>query len=162
MNTDRIEKQIRLRASRARVWRALADPAEFGTWFGMKVEGEFAAGATVRAVIAPTKVDAEVAKAQQAFEGTPFDLTIVEVTPERRFAFRWLPFAVERGVDYSGEPSTLVEFEIEEADGGVLLKVTESGFDAISPQRRAKAFADNEAGWSMMVQVIDKYVGDER
>ena len=45
--TDRIERKILLRAPRSRVWRALTDSAEFGTWFGVKVEGAFAPGATV-------------------------------------------------------------------------------------------------------------------
>ena len=31
--TDRIEKRIFLRASRERVWRAISDSREFGTWF---------------------------------------------------------------------------------------------------------------------------------
>ena len=37
--TDRIEKQIRLSVPRARVWRALTDPREFGQWFGVKLGG---------------------------------------------------------------------------------------------------------------------------
>jgi len=48
MNTDRIEKKVLLHAPRARVWRALSDSAEFGTWFGVKFDGPFAPGACVR------------------------------------------------------------------------------------------------------------------
>ena len=33
---DRIEKTIMLRAPRARVWQALTNADEFGSWFGMK------------------------------------------------------------------------------------------------------------------------------
>ena len=33
MSADRIEKKIVLRAPRSRVWRAIADAEEFGTWF---------------------------------------------------------------------------------------------------------------------------------
>src|SRR6266536_2863677 len=44
-STDRIEKKILLRATRARVWRALTDPAQFGAWFGAKMPpGSFAPG----------------------------------------------------------------------------------------------------------------------
>ena len=47
--TDRIEKRIVLRAPRARVWRALSDPREFGAWFGVDLEGaSFAVGAAVK------------------------------------------------------------------------------------------------------------------
>ena len=158
MNTDHIEKKVLLRASRERVWRAPADSTEFGTWFGMKFDGPFAPGACMRGVISPTTVDAEVANAQKEYEGMPFEITIERMEPERLFSFRWHPFAVERGVDYSAEPTTLVAFELEEATGGIMLTVTESGFDRIPLARRAKAFAANEGGWGMVVKLIEQYV----
>src|SRR5216683_7153699 len=140
MNTDRIEKKILLCAPRSRVWRALSDSTEFGTWFGMKFDGPFTPGTSMRGVIVPTTVNAEVAKAQKDHEGKPFEITIEQVEPERLFSFRWHPYAVERGVDYSAEPTTLVVFALEEVANGVMLTVTESGFDRIPLARRAKAF----------------------
>jgi uncharacterized protein YndB with AHSA1/START domain len=159
MNTDRIEKKILLRAPRQRVWRALADSTEFGNWFGMKFDGPFAPGALMRATIVPTTVDAEVARAQKKYAGIAFDITIEQMEPERVFSFRWHPGAVEPGVDYSVEPTTLVVFELEEAADGIMLTITESGFDGIPLARRAKAFAANEGGWSMVVRLIEQYVG---
>lgn len=158
MNTDRIEKRILLRAPRKRVWRALADSTEFGSWFGMKFDGPFVPGASVRGAIVPTTVDAEVAKAQKEYEGLPVEITIEQMEPERLFSFRWHPFAVERGVDYSNEPTTLVVFTLEEVADGVMLTVTESGFDRIPLARRAKAFTANEQGWGMVVKLIEKYL----
>src|ERR1700730_17530405 len=147
MNTDTIEKQIFLRTTLSRAWRALSDSAEFGTWFGVKFDGPFVAGTTMRGLIVPTKVNAEVAKAQEPYEGKSFDITIEQIDPQRLFSFRWHPCAVEPGVDYSAEPTTLVEFTLEETAGGVMLTVTESGFDKIPLARRAKAFTANEEGW---------------
>jgi uncharacterized protein YndB with AHSA1/START domain len=158
MSLDRIEKKILLRAPRKRVWRALSDSTEFGTWFGMKFDGPFTPGAVMRGVISPTKVNAEVAKAQKAHEGMAFEITIEQMEPERLFSFRWHPFAVERGVDYSAEPTTLIVFILEETAEGVLLTVTESGFDRIPLARRAKAFTANEQGWSMVVKLIEEYL----
>jgi uncharacterized protein YndB with AHSA1/START domain len=158
MATDRIEKQVLLRAPRARVWRALTDAEEFGRWFGVKFEGPFTPGAIVRGVIVGTTVDAEVAKAQKEHEGLPFEITIDRIEPERTFAFRWHPFAIERGVDYSNEPTTLIVFALEEAANGIMLTVTESGFDRIPLARRTKAFTANEQGWGMMVKVIEKHL----
>jgi len=112
MNTDRIEKKILLRASPKRVWRALSDSREFGTWFGVKFDGPFTPGASMRGVIVPTTVNADVAKAQKEYEGMPFEITIDQMEPERQFSFRWHPFAVDRGVDYSVEPTTLVVFAL--------------------------------------------------
>jgi uncharacterized protein YndB with AHSA1/START domain len=158
MSTDRIEKKILLRAPRKRVWRALSDSTEFGSWFGMKFDGPFKPGATSRAVIVGTTVNAEVAKHQKEYEGLAFDILIEQMEPERVFSFRWHPGAVERGVDYSAEPTTLVVFALEEVAGGILLTVTESGFDRIPLARRAKAFTNNEQGWGVVVKLIEEYL----
>jgi uncharacterized protein YndB with AHSA1/START domain len=157
---DRIEKQVLLRAPRARVWRALSDFAEFGTWFGMKFDTAFTPGARMRGVIVPTGVDAEVAKKQKPYEGKPVEILIEQMEPERLFSFRWHPYALDSDVDYSAEPTTLIVFTLEEAEGGTLLKITESGFDGIPLARRERAFMANEGGWSMVVKLIERYLGD--
>ena len=162
MSTDRIEKKVLLRAPRNRVWRALADSTEFGGWFGMKFDGPFAPGASMRAVIVPTTVDAAVAKAQKPYEGIPFEITIERMEPERLFSFRWHPHAIEPGVDYSAEPATLIVFTLEEVPEGVLLIVTETGFDQIPLVRRVKAFTANEQGWGMVVKLIEAYLAHAR
>ena len=158
MNTDVIERKILLRAPRKRIWRALSDSTEFGSWFGVKFDGPFASGASMRGVIVPTTVNAEIAKAQKEYEGMPFEITVEQMEPERLFSFRWHPFAVERGVDYSAEPTTLVVFTLEEVANGVMLTVTESGFDRIPLARRAKAFTANEQGWAMVVKMLEEYL----
>jgi uncharacterized protein YndB with AHSA1/START domain len=158
MTTDRIEKKILLHAPLKRVWRALTDSTEFGVWFGVKFDGPFQPGVSLRGVIVPTTMDPEVAKAQKPHEGTPFQITVEQIEPHRLFSFRWHPFAIESGVDYSAEPTTLVSFTLEEVAGGVMLTVTESGFDQIPLARRAKAFQANDQGWSMQVKLIEAYL----
>jgi hypothetical protein len=124
----------------------------------MKFDGRFTPGAVMRGVIVPTKVNEEVAKAQQKYEGLPVEVTIEKMEPERLFSFRWHPYAIERGVDYSGEPTTLIEFVLEEMKDGVLLTVTESGFDQIPLARRVKAFTANEEGWGIVLKLIEEYL----
>jgi len=158
MSTDRIEKKILLRAPLARVWRALSDSAEFGAWFGMRFTAPFAPGAVMRGVIVPTTVNAQVAAAQKPYEGIQFDITIEQMEPERLFSFRWHPGAVDPAYDYTGEPTTLVAFTLEDTPDGVLLTVTESGFDRIPLERRLKAFTANEQGWTMVVTLIADYL----
>jgi len=158
MGTDRIEKKIVLHAPLKRVWRALADADEFGAWFGMKFEGPFTPGAVMHSMIVPTTVDAEVARAQKPYEGVTFDIVIERMEPERLFSFRWHPGAVEPNIDYSVEPTTLVVFELEELADGVLLTISESGFDRIPIERRAKAFAANDGGWTGVLTLIEKYL----
>lgn len=159
--TDRIEKRILLRASRDRVWRALTDSREFGIWFGMRFTEPFAPGKRMTGTMAPTEVDPDTAAMQKQFEGLKFEITIDRIEPKRLFSFRWHPGAVDPKVDYSAEPMTLVEFALHDAEGGILLTVTESGFDQIPLARRASAFSGNDAGWSKVVTLIEKYLERE-
>jgi uncharacterized protein (DUF885 family) len=41
---------------------------------------------------------------------------------------------------------------------GVMLTVTESGFDQIPLVRRVKAFTANEEGWGMVVKLLEEYL----
>jgi uncharacterized protein YndB with AHSA1/START domain len=157
-DTDRIVKKVMLRAPHHRVWSAISDASQFGSWFGVRFDGPFVAATNVTGRIVPTTVDAEVARSQEAYAGTALEISIDRVEPPRLFSFRWHPYAVERGVDYSKEPTTLVVFELEEVSGGTMLTLTESGFDRIPIERRAKAFASNQQGWTAQMQLIEKYL----
>ena len=80
-STDRIEKQVHLRAPRERVWQALSDSSRFGTWFGVDFDGPFVEGERLTGRITPTKVDPEVAAMQKPHEGTPFEWRIEKIVP---------------------------------------------------------------------------------
>ncbi|MES1182454.1 MAG: SRPBCC family protein [Myxococcales bacterium] len=157
-NTDRIEKQVVLRAPRERVWRAVSEAERFGTWFGVEFDGPFVAGAKLTGRIVPTQVDPEIAKSQEPHAGKPFEWVVDRIEPLRSISFRWHPFAIEPGVDYSHEPSTLVVFQLEDAAEGTKLTITESGFDRIPLERRAKAFTANEQGWTAQARLLEKYL----
>ena len=141
--SDSIEEQVQLRQSRARVWRALTDPDELGAWFGANLAG---------ATIAPgVHVVGRITIPN--YEHVVFDAEIEEMVPERRFSWRWHPNNVEKGVDYSAEPRTLVTFTLDDAPGGgTLLRIVESGFSALPAERRATAFAGNSGGWRVQLQ----------
>jgi uncharacterized protein YndB with AHSA1/START domain len=155
--TDRIVKQAVLPAPLARVWRAVSQSAEFGRWFGMAIDGEFVPGATLQARMVPTEVDAEVAAQQKAHEGLAVQLYVEQVEPMRLLSFRWHPYPVD-SADGSPVPTTLVAFQLEELDGATRLTVSESGFDNIPVERRARAFADNEGGWEIQTRLIARYL----
>lgn len=162
MNTDRIEKEVLLRAPLDRVWRAISDSQEFGRWFGVRVDGPFVAGTSVTATITGTTVDDEVAEMQRPHVGAKATWQVVAVEPPRRFAYRWHPFAVEPDVDYDSEPTTLVEFTLSETPDGVQLRIVESGFDAIPEARRADAFEANSGGWAKQTELVRKYLSLEQ
>jgi uncharacterized protein YndB with AHSA1/START domain len=155
---DRIEKTVVLRAPVERVWRAISDSKEFGTWFGVEFDGPFIAGKAMIGRIVPTQVDPEVAKLQEPHRGAKFECMIEAVEPMTRFAFRWHPFAIDPNVDYSKEEATLVEFRLTPEKGYTRLVITESGFDRMPLERRAKAFTANEGGWEHQCKLIEKYV----
>lgn len=146
MTTDKIHKQITLRAAPARVWRALSDAQEFASWFGCKMHEAFAVGKTVSGSV--------------SFKGNEFTLSmqIEQMIPEKLFAFRWHPYAIDPAVDYAKEAMTLVEISLAPAAEGTLVTVTESGFDKLPLERRAKAFETNSGGWAAQLDNIARHV----
>jgi uncharacterized protein YndB with AHSA1/START domain len=157
-STDRIEKSLFLRAPQERVWHALTDSNEFGDWFGVDFDGEFAAGKAMKGRIKPTRVDPAVAEMQKKYAGMAVEVVVERLEPMSLFSYRWHPFAIDPNVDYSQEPTTLVTFTLEPSAGGTMLRVVETGFDSIPLGRRADAFEANEEGWGVQMQLIEKYL----
>jgi uncharacterized protein YndB with AHSA1/START domain len=147
-STDRIEKKVELRAPRSRVWRAITTAREFSAWFRMDLDGEFAEGATLHGTV--TRPGNE--------HVNPIEMLIGQIEPERYFSYRWHPYALDAAVDYSAEPMTLVEFILEETEGGTAVTIVESGFDRIPLSRRAEAFRMNDNGWAGQVKNLAQYV----
>ncbi|MBI4165112.1 MAG: SRPBCC family protein, partial [Acidobacteria bacterium] len=142
---SRIEKSVLIQAPRARVWRALTDLAEFSKWFGVSSEGQIVPGARLKMTITI-----------EGYAGMVFYLAVEKLEPMDLFSWRWHPGAVEKGLDYSKEPTTLVEFRLRDEAGGTQVTVVESGFDAISLTRRAKVFAENTEGWEFELGNLEK------
>jgi uncharacterized protein YndB with AHSA1/START domain len=146
-DTDRIEKKVQLNAPQSRVWRAISNASEFGEWFKVKLDGAFAEGKSIRGKILHPK-----------YEHMKIDFMVEQIEPERYFSYRWHPYPIDPNVDYSLEPTTLVEFMLEEVDGGTSLTIVESGFDRIPLARRAEAFRMDDEGWTGQIKAIQQYV----
>lgn len=146
-STDRIEKVVDLEAPRSRVWRALTDYTQFNQWFGVTLTSPFTPGAEVSGRIS-----------MRGYDHVTMRIWIEAMEPEWFFSFRWHPYAIEAGVDYSAEPTTLVTFALEDAGAATRLTIVESGFDAIPESRRAKAFSMNERGWTGQAENIRKFL----
>ncbi len=150
-STDRIEKEIVVRAPRSRVWRALSDAKEFGAWFRAEMKDAFSPGAPARGRIL-----------HPGYEHLTFEIQVERIEPEHLFSYRWHPYAVDPKHDYSSEPTTLVTFELSEVPEGTRVKVIESGFDRIPLERRAEAFRMNSGGWEAQMQNIARYAGEAK
>ena len=145
---DQIKKHIQLRAPRSRVWRALTDSAQFGAWFGVELAGPFRAHSAVSGRIT-----------SKGYDHLTIHLQVERIEPESYFSYRWHPYAIDPDVDYSSEPTTLVEFRLDDVEGGgTALTLTESGFDRIPLERRAKAFEMNDGGWAAQMENIARHV----
>ncbi|HLA13398.1 MAG TPA: SRPBCC family protein [Gemmatimonadaceae bacterium] len=146
-STDRIEKRVEIRAPRSRVWRAITTAKEFGAWFGVNLEGEFAERGTTRGRIT-----------HPGYDHLTMEMMVERIEPERYFSYRWHPNAIDPAMDYSAEHTTLVEFILDETEGGTTVTIVESGFDQVPLDRRAEAFRMNDQGWAEQIENLARYV----
>ncbi len=147
--TDLIERSIVINAPRERVWRAISNAGDFGTWFGANLEGQaFVPGKRARGQMTGC-----------GHENIWFDAVIERVEPQHTLSFRWHPYSIDPAVDYSKEEPTLVTFTLKDAPGkGTLLTVVESGFDRVPPHRRMEAFRMHGSGWEAQLDNIKRHV----
>ncbi|MGE0157855.1 MAG: SRPBCC family protein [Gemmatimonadales bacterium] len=168
---DRIEKQVVIRAPLSRVWRAIADVREFGSWFGVRLEGAFAPGETVRGIF-DEGIDEAAIRAYQDQLGLPPSkvkqpeknavfCTVERMEPETYFSFRWIPYGIDAEADPTREPTTRVEIRLEPIGEGTealtRVSIAESGFDRVPAHRRERAFRMNEGGWAAQAENLRTY-----
>jgi uncharacterized protein YndB with AHSA1/START domain len=145
--TDRIVKKVELKAPVSRVWRALSDHEEFGQWFRVRLDGPFIPGAVSTGRMT-----------YPGYEHYPWLATVEKVEPERLLSFRWHDFDAGSDIPIADQPATLVEFRLEQVEGGTLLTITESGFEALSDPRRIEVLRGNTQGWNMQAENIASHV----
>jgi uncharacterized protein YndB with AHSA1/START domain len=141
--SDSIEKTILVEAPLERVWAALMDVGELGSWFGANLAGAIEPGSRISGPVT-----------HPGMEHLTWEAVIESVEPPRLLSWRWHPHGIELGVDYSAEPTTLVAFHLEPVAGGTMVRLVESGFDGIPVERRAQAFEGNSEGWGIVLQTI--------
>jgi uncharacterized protein YndB with AHSA1/START domain len=145
--SDSIQKRLLLHVPKERVWRALTDFTEFGTWFRVALDGPFEPGRTVRGHIT-----------YPGYEHLTMEAAVERMDAVELFSYRWHPYAIDPGIDYSHEPTTLVEFRLGETADGTMLTLTESGFNQIPVHRRTEAFRMNDNGWTEQMANIKRHV----
>jgi uncharacterized protein YndB with AHSA1/START domain len=144
---SRIDRTIEIKARPERVWKALTDVNELSAWFKVKIEGDLLAGSEVW-----------MTSLLPQHGGQRWPVRIVELTPPQRMVWQWHPGEIDPAVDYAQEPRTTVTFTLEPSPGGTRLSVAETGFDAITLERRAKAYADNTQGWTEVLVWLQSHV----
>src|SRR4051812_24919788 len=138
-STDRIERKIVLKATRARVWRALTNIDEFNSWFGVRLKGkQFAAGEHFTGNVT-----------YPGYEHLFMEVTIEKCETEKQLSWRWHPNAIDAQRDYSGEAPSFVEVCLEDTGGGTFLTGGESGLGQNPPHPRFQAVPGNTEGWEI-------------
>jgi uncharacterized protein YndB with AHSA1/START domain len=168
MTTNKIEKEVLLRAPVSRVWRSITDAQEFSRWFGFELHGQFAPGIAVLGTFRGTLDENAIIAHQQSLGVVPSKIrmpgpnttfcTVEKMESERLFSFRWIPYGIDAEADIQSEPTTLVEFHLEAVAQGTRLRIIESGFDAIPAHRRQRAFRMNEGGWTAQLNNVKRHV----
>jgi uncharacterized protein YndB with AHSA1/START domain len=136
---DAIIREITVKASPEKVYRAISDPTEIIKWFPEAVEG-----GTLEPGQEPTFVfrNGESRRRVIIEAANPFDY----------FAYRWAPgpdgLAEEHVLDL---PNTLIEFLIEVVGDETKVTVKESGFAALPPEYAHESHHQNSGGWEFMM-----------
>jgi uncharacterized protein YndB with AHSA1/START domain len=149
-----IEHSILLSWPLERVWTAITDSSQFGSWFGADWDGPFEAGRTTTGRVAATTVDPEIAASQEPYVGQPASVDVIALDPMTRFAYRWTPVPDDPGL-------TTVEFTLAEQADGVLVTVTEDGFDALAAPVRDESRTSHDGGWEAQTHLLAGYLRRE-
>ncbi len=107
---DMIEREVIVPGSPAEVWPALTHSEEVSAWFGADADIEIHPGG--RGVF-------------RWPDGTERHAVVEEVEPERKLAFRWLPFQRTAAGEIATVPSTRVEITLDEVPDGTRVRVVE-------------------------------------
>ena len=146
-HSDSIVRTVDIAAPQSRVWAALTDHTQFGTWFRVALDQPFEVGqpSTGRMTY-------------PGYEGYPWEARVVALEPMRRFAYEWPATGGDKDAMETGDVEwTLVEFILESLATGTRLTVTESGFDKVPEPRRTNVMRDNSAGWTEQLENIRIY-----
>ncbi|MGF9662900.1 ATPase [Arthrobacter crystallopoietes] len=143
---DRIERQIDIEASAERVWELVSEPG----WYinnGTIIEHRIERSGDVDIVHDPVH--------------GAFPIRTEKLDAPRYAAFRWLAGSSREG--FREDESTLVEFWIDERpEGGVTLRVAESGFSTLpgGEEKRRKALEENTEGWNIELAAARAFLMD--
>ncbi len=145
MSDDRIEGDTLIEAPLERVWSLVATP---GFW----VADEASVAGTVA-----TEGMSLVANNPNV---GAVSVRVEKVQPPTYVAYRWA--SAFPGEELRNDNSTLVEFTLTTEDGKTRLRVTESGFAALSlpEDKRAETVRFNTWGWSEVFGMVQKRVGE--
>jgi|GEM_PF-638204 len=143
---DKIQREIMIKATKERIYEAIANPEKVVLWFPETLEGSYKVGEQLIFGFG------EHGKNQVYVEAA---------RPHEYFAYRWVPGCNHFLGDVLAVPNTLVEFHIEtQADNICKLTLTETGFSKLPAELIEKSVAQNSNGWEFMLGRLEKYFAE--
>lgn len=143
----KIERKVKINASKSKVWEAIIDHKKFGEWFRCKLDQPFAEG--------------EMSTGMMTYPGAEhvkWEAKVIKIEFEKCLEFSWPPYIEDESVDLSNEPWLDCRFELESIPDGTLLTIIESGFEKLSHAIRDDARRGNEQGWDIQSRHVLEYV----
>ena len=135
-----IRTSVFIRAPREKVWTALTTAQGVDGWWGTRgSEVDLRPGGKITLRWRDWGAEKEMNMDRECL--------VLEVVAPRRLVYQWGDAA---------DPVTTVEFELEERDGGTLLRVREHGFAPTAGGR--STFAGNSLGWGQSLILLKFYV----
>lgn len=132
MTVIEIRKELVLKAPKAKVWDAITTREGWSGWFSDDVLGEFQVGQTIRLDFGKHGVCAAL---------------VVERVEGQSLSIQWHP-GEDCDLDkYPREQMTTIKFELSDHPEGTRFVMSESGFERIPEERRAKCVDLNTEGW---------------
>lgn len=144
---DKIIKIVEIKAPISRVWQALTDYRQFGEWFCVDLNEPFAPGSRSTGVTT-----------YPGYEGHQWLAEIETMEPETLFSFHWNHEDIKPDLPLAQQPTTRVEFGLEDLGHATRLTITESGFATLPDSKRVEAIRLNTQGWDIQAQQITDYV----
>ena len=144
MSHGTIEHEIHIDASPEIVFDVVSSPKHLAKWFPDEAE------------LDPSPGGQGVFTFRTPGGDHVAPVTVVDAQPYSLFSFRWSQDAGEPATEAN---SLLVRFELVPADGGTLLKMTESNFDGrgLDDARVLADYADHTQGWGEIMPRLRPY-----
>src|SRR4051812_25759795 len=146
MEFGTIEREIYIEASPDIVFDVISTPSHVRQWWPDEANYEAVAGS-----------DGEIVFGDPSAGGAVASITVVDVTPPRRFSFRWTQ---PKGEPAAEGNSLLVTFELTASEGGTLLRMTESGFRQMGWEVALleQQYHEHVSGWNFYLPRLAAYV----
>jgi uncharacterized protein YndB with AHSA1/START domain len=145
MEYGTLEREIHIDATPDIVFDVVSNPEHLREWWPDEAEFPAEPGGAGR-----------IGFGDCAHDGTWVQFTVVDAVPPRLFSFRWTH---PEGESAAPGNSNLVVFELEPADGGTRLRMTESGFRerGWDEAKVTTQYTEHATGWDHYLPRLPTY-----